>query len=80
MAHIRAGRRRPRQQPDEARKGPPAGVAPFPVYESAISTEDAFIQAILSDPRAAAPRLIYADWLEEHGDHASFCRAEYLRV
>jgi uncharacterized protein (TIGR02996 family) len=45
-----------------------------------MSIEDAFIQAILSDPRAAAPRLIYADWLEERGDTASLCRAEYLRV
>jgi uncharacterized protein (TIGR02996 family) len=45
-----------------------------------MSIEDAFIQAILSDPRAAAPRLIYADWLEERGESASICRAEYLRV
>lgn len=45
-----------------------------------MSIEDAFIQAILSDPSATAPRLIYADWLEERGDPSSICRAEYLRV
>lgn len=45
-----------------------------------MNIEDAFIQAILSDPSATAPRLIYADWLEERGDPSSICRAEYLRV
>jgi uncharacterized protein (TIGR02996 family) len=45
-----------------------------------MSAEDAFIRAILSDPRTAAPRLVYADWLEERGDTTSICRAEYLRV
>lgn len=45
-----------------------------------MSIEDAFIQAILSDPSATAPRLIYADWLEERGDPSFICRAEYLRV
>lgn len=38
--------------------------------------EDAFIQAILASPADDALRLIYADWLEEHGDS----RGEYLRV
>jgi uncharacterized protein (TIGR02996 family) len=45
-----------------------------------MSAEDAFIRAILSDPRATAPRLVYADWLEERGDTTSTYRAEYLRV
>ncbi len=34
-------------------------------------------QAILDDPENDAPRLIYADWLEENGDPA---RAEFIRV
>jgi uncharacterized protein (TIGR02996 family) len=38
--------------------------------------EAALIQVILSTPHDDAPRLIYADWLEERGD----CRGEYLRV
>ena len=29
---------------------------------------DAFLQAVLAEPEDDAPRLIYADWLEERGD------------
>jgi len=32
--------------------------------------EDVFIRAILAAPQDAAPRLIYADWLEEQGFEA----------
>jgi uncharacterized protein (TIGR02996 family) len=39
-------------------------------------SEDAFIRAILASPEDAAPRLIYADWLEERSDG----RAEYLHL
>jgi uncharacterized protein (TIGR02996 family) len=38
--------------------------------------EAPFIQSIQADPRAATPRLVYADWLEEQGDP----RSEYLRL
>jgi uncharacterized protein (TIGR02996 family) len=38
--------------------------------------EDPFICAILAAPEDEAPRLIYADWLEERGD----LRGEYLRL
>lgn len=38
--------------------------------------ERPFIRAILADPEAAEPRLVYADWLEERGD----VRAEAVRV
>jgi uncharacterized protein (TIGR02996 family) len=38
--------------------------------------EDAFLAAILEDPAADMPRLVYADWLEERSDP----RAEFLRV
>jgi uncharacterized protein (TIGR02996 family) len=38
---------------------------------------DAFLQAVLDDPDADAPRLVFADWLDEHGDPD---RAEFIRV
>src|SRR5690242_1892736 len=40
-------------------------------------TEEAFIQAIVADPEDDAPRLIYADWLDEQGESE---RAEFIRV
>lgn len=43
-------------------------------------TDEAFLRAILVDPTDPAPRLVYADWLEERGDPDSLHRAEYLRV
>ncbi len=39
--------------------------------------EEAFIQSIREAPNDDAPRLIYADWLEEHGQTD---RAEFIRV
>src|SRR5262245_57550902 len=45
-----------------------------------MTDEDAFLRAILADPSDSAPRLVYADWLEERGGAESLCRAEYLRV
>src|SRR6187401_142432 len=45
-----------------------------------MTDEDAFIRTILADPGNAAPRLVYADWLEERNDSDSACRAEYLRI
>lgn len=41
-----------------------------------MSIEDSFIQAATAHPEDEAPRLIYADWLEERGDP----RGEYLRL
>jgi uncharacterized protein (TIGR02996 family) len=41
------------------------------------STAAAFLQAILEQPDDDAPRLIFADWLEENGDTE---RAEFIRV
>src|SRR5579884_4313008 len=40
-------------------------------------THDSFLQAILEAPDDDAPRLIYADWLEENGEPE---RAEYIRL
>src|SRR5262245_55720746 len=42
-----------------------------------MSDDDAFLQAVLDRPDDDAPRLVYADWLEEHGDPD---RAEFIRV
>jgi uncharacterized protein (TIGR02996 family) len=41
-----------------------------------MSSEEHFIQAILAASEDDAPRLMYADWLEERGDP----RAEFIRV
>src|SRR5436189_3592451 len=38
---------------------------------------DAFLQAIRDNPADDTVRLIYADWLEEHGDAA---RARFIRL
>jgi uncharacterized protein (TIGR02996 family) len=41
-----------------------------------MTPNEAFLQAILEDPDDDAPRLIYADWLEERGDP----RGEFIRL
>ncbi|MCI0457354.1 MAG: TIGR02996 domain-containing protein [Gemmataceae bacterium] len=43
-------------------------------------TDDGFLRAILAQPSDDAPRLVYADWLEEQGDPVSTAKAEFLRV
>src|SRR4051794_25062384 len=40
-------------------------------------TDTGFLTAICRSPDDDAPRLVYADWLEEHGDPE---RAEFIRV
>jgi uncharacterized protein (TIGR02996 family) len=42
-----------------------------------IATSNGFLQAILEEPDEDVHRLVYADWLEEHGDQD---RAEFIRV
>jgi uncharacterized protein (TIGR02996 family) len=39
--------------------------------------EDAFLRAVIDNPEDDLPRLVYADWLDEHGDPE---RAEFVRV
>src|SRR5579859_5926072 len=39
-------------------------------------TDENFLRAIIADPDDDTPRLVYADWLEEHGDP----RGEFIRV
>ena len=38
---------------------------------------DALLRAVLLDPADDAPRLVYADWLDDQGDPE---RAEFIRV
>jgi uncharacterized protein (TIGR02996 family) len=42
-----------------------------------MSSPNPFLQAILDNPDDDTPRLVFADWLEEHGDPV---RAEFIRV
>jgi len=42
-----------------------------------VTDENAFLQAVIADPDDDAPRLIYADWLDENGQSE---RAEFIRV
>jgi uncharacterized protein (TIGR02996 family) len=39
--------------------------------------DEAFLRAIGAAPEDDAPRLVYADWLDDRGDAA---RAEFIRV
>src|SRR5262245_38343099 len=40
----------------------------------------ALIAAIREAPDDDAPRLVFADWLEERGDEADLARAEFIRI
>jgi uncharacterized protein (TIGR02996 family) len=42
-----------------------------------VTDEEALLRAVIADPDDDAPRLIYADWLDEHGQGE---RAEFIRV
>jgi uncharacterized protein (TIGR02996 family) len=42
--------------------------------------DEGFIQAIRAEPDDNALRLIYADWLEEHGDASAGARARFIRL
>jgi uncharacterized protein (TIGR02996 family) len=39
--------------------------------------DDAFLQAIIENPEDDGPRLVYADWLEDHGESD---RADFIRL
>jgi uncharacterized protein (TIGR02996 family) len=45
-----------------------------------MSDEKALLAAIEAHPLDDAPRLVYADWLDEQGDKASTARAEFIRA
>jgi uncharacterized protein (TIGR02996 family) len=42
-----------------------------------MTEQEAFLQAIIEEPDDDTPRLVYADWLDEHGEDD---RAEFIRV
>src|SRR4051794_7736257 len=42
--------------------------------------DDAFLADIVEHPQDDTPRLVYADWLTEHGDETDRDRAEFIRV
>lgn len=42
-----------------------------------MSDRESFLRAIIAEPADDKPRLIFADWLDEHGESA---RAEFIRV
>jgi uncharacterized protein (TIGR02996 family) len=46
--------------------------------KKALTQQEAFLQAIVEDPRDDVTRLVYADWLEENGqpERAQFIRAQ----
>ncbi len=41
---------------------------------------ESFIHTIVANPEDDAPRLVYADWLDETGDPANADRAEFIRL
>jgi uncharacterized protein (TIGR02996 family) len=45
-----------------------------------VSRQAQLLDAILDDPDDNNIRLVYADWLEEHGDESDRARAEFIRV
>jgi uncharacterized protein (TIGR02996 family) len=45
-----------------------------------MSDEHAFLNAILANPKDDAPRLVYADWLDERGDDLASQKADFLRL
>jgi uncharacterized protein (TIGR02996 family) len=42
-----------------------------------MTSDESFLAAIIESPDDDSPRLIYADWLEDHGQPD---RAEFIRV
>jgi uncharacterized protein (TIGR02996 family) len=45
-----------------------------------MSLEEAFLADVRANPDDDTPRLVYADWLDEHGGAAGAARAELIRV
>jgi uncharacterized protein (TIGR02996 family) len=51
-----------------------------PPRRARTAQDDAFLADVVEHPEDDAPRLVYADWLIEHGDEADRDRAEFIRV
>src|SRR6516225_3050806 len=45
-----------------------------------MSDQKSLLAAILAAPEDDAPRLVYADWLEEHGGADDLARSELIRA
>ncbi len=45
-----------------------------------MTEEEAFLEDIRSAPEDDAPRLVYADWLEDHPSPLTEGRAEFIRL
>jgi uncharacterized protein (TIGR02996 family) len=45
-----------------------------------VNLEGAFLQDVLSNPDDVAPRLVFADWLDDRGSDADRDRAEFIRT
>jgi uncharacterized protein (TIGR02996 family) len=45
-----------------------------------VGEEAGVLQAIRSEPDSDVPRLVYADWLDDHGDEDDRERAEFIRL
>jgi uncharacterized protein (TIGR02996 family) len=45
-----------------------------------MSKRSAFLDAIVATPDDDAPRLVFADWLEDHGNEHAAARAAFIRV
>jgi uncharacterized protein (TIGR02996 family) len=58
----------------------PVRQAPSENTRAPADVGEALMQAILAEPEDDTPRLVYADWLEEHGGPAERDRAEFIRV
>jgi uncharacterized protein (TIGR02996 family) len=57
------------------------GPDPTPASPHLLSPqESAFLRDIRANPDEDAPRLVYADWLEEHGGEQGAARAEFIRT
>jgi uncharacterized protein (TIGR02996 family) len=52
----------------------------FPKSVAVMSAEEVFLRDIRERPEDDAPRLIYADWLEEHGPPGGADRAAFIRL
>jgi uncharacterized protein (TIGR02996 family) len=50
-----------------------------PLDENTMTTREDLLRAIIADPDDDAPRLVYADFLEETGDLADGARADLIR-
>jgi uncharacterized protein (TIGR02996 family) len=58
----------------------PPSPAPVPVAAAYTSDGDNMLRAVLAAPEDDAPRLEYADWLDERGQAGDTERAEFIRV